>query len=78
MGKLKVGVFGVGRGIDIAQNFKLLNCEIVAMCDKRKDRMDEAIKKMNDSTIAIYNNFDDNYPFFIFLLFENSTTFLWP
>lgn len=59
MGKLKVGVFGVGRGIDIAQNFKLLNCEIVAMCDERKDRMDEAIKKMNDSTIAIYNNFDE-------------------
>ena len=54
MGKLKVGVFGVGRGINIAQNFKLLNCEIVAMCDERKDRMDEAIKKMNDSTIAIY------------------------
>ena len=40
MGKLKVGVFGVGRGIDIAQNFKLLNCEIVAMCDEREDRMD--------------------------------------
>ena len=59
MGKLKVGVFGVGRGIDIAQNFKLLNCEIVAMCDERKDRMDEAIKKMNDSTIAIYDNFDE-------------------
>ena len=59
MGKLKVGVFGVGRGIDIAQNFKLLNCEIVAMCDERKGRMDEAIKKMNDSTIAIYNNFDE-------------------
>ena len=58
MGKLKVGVFGVGRGIDIAQNFKLLNCEIVAMCDEREDRMDEAIKKMNDSTIAIYDNFD--------------------
>lgn len=59
MGKLKVGVFGVGRGIDIAQNFKLLNCEIVAMCDERKDRMDVAIKIMNDSTIAIYDNFDE-------------------
>lgn len=59
MGNLKVGVFGVGRGSDIAQNFKLLNCEIVAMCDERKDRMDIAIKKMNDSTIAIYDNFDE-------------------
>lgn len=59
MGKLKVGVFGVGRGIDLAKNFKLLNCEIVAMCDDRRDRMDEAIKKMNDSTIAIYDNFDE-------------------
>lgn len=59
MRKLKVGVFGVGRGLDIAQNFKLLNCEIVAMCDERKNRMDKAIKKMNDSTIAIYDNFDE-------------------
>ena len=59
MGKLKVGVFGVGRGIDIAQNFKLLNCEIVAMCDERKDRMDEAIKKCFEDE-EFYNSLKKN------------------
>lgn len=59
MKKLKIGVFGVGRGVDIAKNFELLNCEIVAMCDERKDRMDKAIKDMNDDSIAIYDNFEE-------------------
>ena len=59
MEKFKVGVLGVGRGIDLAKNFKLLNCEIVAMCDDRRDRIDRAIKIINDDTIAIYDNFDE-------------------
>ncbi|MGM9667830.1 MAG: Gfo/Idh/MocA family protein [Eubacteriales bacterium] len=59
MKKLKIGIFGVGRGADIAKNFQLLNCDIVAMCDNRKDRMNLAIKEMNDSTIALYDNFSE-------------------
>ena len=59
MKRLRVGVFGVGRGANIAQNFRLLNCDIVAMCDERKDRMESALKQLNDQTIAVYDNFDE-------------------
>ena len=38
MEKFKIGVFGVGRGTDIAENFMLLNCDIVAICTARVDR----------------------------------------
>ena len=34
MKKIRIGVFGAGRGMDIAQNFMLLNAEIVALCDE--------------------------------------------
>lgn len=58
MEKLRIGIFGVGRGSYIAENFRLLNCEIVAMCDNRKERMDLAKSRMNDSAIAVYDDFD--------------------
>ena len=34
--KIKIGVLGAGRGIDIAENFMLLDCEIVALCEINK------------------------------------------
>ena len=34
MEKIKIGIFGVGRGTDIAANFMMLNADIVAICDK--------------------------------------------
>ena len=55
---LKVGVFGVGRGMDLAKNFKLNNCEIVAICDFHKERLEKAIAKC-DSSVAVYENFDE-------------------
>ena len=55
---IKIGVFGAGRGADIAKNFMLLNCDIVALCDDRKDKVAEAIKKMNCGSPAIYDDFD--------------------
>ena len=57
MKKLKIGVFGVGRGMDIAKNFMLNGCEIVAICDNHKQRREEAIKQL-DSSVAVYDNFD--------------------
>ena len=33
MEKIKVGVFGIGRGTYIAKDFMLAGCEIVAACD---------------------------------------------
>jgi len=59
MDRMKIGIFGVGRGMDIAKNFMLLNCDIVALCDNRKDRMERALKQMNEKDVAVYDNFDD-------------------
>ena len=33
MKRIRLGVFGVGRGIHIAESFMLLDCDIVALCD---------------------------------------------
>lgn len=41
MKKIRIGIFGAGRGIDIAKNLMLLDdCEIAAICDfnKKKNR----------------------------------------
>ncbi|MBQ6947594.1 MAG: Gfo/Idh/MocA family oxidoreductase [Clostridia bacterium] len=57
MKQLKIGVFGVGRGMDIAENFMLLNCEIVALCDSHPDRLSPAAKKMGRN-VAVYEDFD--------------------
>lgn len=58
MKKLKIGVFGVGRGMDIAKNFMLLGCDIVAICDNHKERRDAAASQL-DKSVAVYENFDD-------------------
>ncbi len=58
MKKLKIGVFGVGRGLHLAKNFMLLNCDIVALCDFHKERLANAIKEMGGD-IAAYDNFDE-------------------
>ncbi len=57
MKKLKIGVFGVGRGTDIAENFMLLGCEIVAVCDPRRDRMEKSLKRLGND-VAVYEDFD--------------------
>lgn len=58
MKNLKIGVFGTGRGRDIAKNFQLLNCEIVAICDSGKEKKEKALEKLNDNSIAVYDDFD--------------------
>jgi predicted dehydrogenase len=57
MKKIKIGIFGVGRGMDLAKNFMLLGADIVAICDFNKERLNKAVKKVTDDT-AIYDNFD--------------------
>ena len=56
MKKLRVGVFGAGRGADIAGNFMMLGCEIVAICDFHKERREDAAKRLGG--IAQYEDFD--------------------
>lgn len=58
MKKLKIGVFGAGRGVNLSKNFMLLNCEIVAVCDYHKERL-EASKKTVGNDIPLYDNFND-------------------
>jgi len=55
--KLRIGVFGIGRGMDIAKNFMLLDCDAVAICDNRKERHEAAAKQF-DTPVAVYDDFD--------------------
>lgn len=57
MKKLKVGVFGAGRGADLAQNFMMLGCDIVALCDYNPDRVAEG-QKLVGTSVAVYDDFD--------------------
>jgi predicted dehydrogenase len=58
MSKIRIGVFGAGRGMDIARNFMLLGCDIVALCDFHTERREAAAKQLGD-TVAVYDNFDE-------------------
>ncbi len=58
MEKIKIGIFGAGRGIDIAKNFMLLDCEIVALCDFNEKRRNKGLKELGDN-VAAYENFED-------------------
>ena len=58
MKKIKIGVFGGGRGCDIAKNFMLLNCEIVALCDFIEERLNKGLEKIGKD-VATYDNFDE-------------------
>ena len=57
MKKIKVGIFGVGRGMELAKDFMLLGADIAAICDFNKERLDAAAKKVGTDT-AIYSDFD--------------------
>ena len=58
MKNIKIGIFGAGRGIDLAKNFILLGCDIVALCDNRPDRLEKGMKEL-PSTTKSYNDFND-------------------
>jgi len=58
MGNLKVGIFGAGRGVDLAKDLMLNGCDIVALCDFNNERLGEAMKKLG-STVAVYDDFDE-------------------
>ena len=58
MKKIRVGIFGAGRGAYVARNFLLLNAEIVALCDYHKERREAAMKNFDKSVVA-YESFDE-------------------
>jgi len=57
MDKIRIGVFGAGRGVDIARNFMLLNADVVALCDFNKKRLAAGAKALGDG-VALYEDFD--------------------
>lgn len=59
MKKLKVGIFGFGpRGQSFVKSLLLLNCDIVAICEKRPAQLDE-VKKLIGKEVKCYTSFDD-------------------
>lgn len=57
MNKLKIGVFGAGRGMDLATNFMLLGCDIVALCDARKEMLEQFAPQLSEGG-KTYEDFD--------------------
>lgn len=58
MKKIRIGIFGTGRGMHIAGNMMLAGAEIVAICDFHKERCEAAAKTL-DKSVAVYDNFDE-------------------
>ena len=44
MKKFRIGIMGAGRGIDIAENFMLLGCEITALCENNEKELSKDLK----------------------------------
>ena len=72
MEKIRVGLFGVGRGLDLANSFMLMDADIVAICDKHKGRRDYALTRLPKG-VAVYENFDDfiDHPMDVVILANN-------
>ncbi len=58
MKKYKIGVFGAGRGIDIAKNFLLLECEMVALCEHNPKRASMGLENLGFE-VPVFEKFDD-------------------
>lgn len=59
MKKLKIGILGAGRGVYVAKDFMLLNCEIVALCDNGGEkRLAFHAHELGDD-VKRYDNFDE-------------------
>ena len=60
MKKVRIGVMGVYRGDSMIKYCKIAqNAEIVAICDKWEDGLEEAKKRNEGFDITYYNNFED-------------------
>ncbi len=57
MSKIKIGIVGAGRGVDIARNFLLLGCDVVALCDNNKARLECGKERLTCD--AYYDDFDE-------------------
>lgn len=59
MDKIRVGVFGAGRGSSVAQHFLLVGgVEIVAVCDRNKERVEKMARRRLGNDFVLYEDFD--------------------
>ena len=58
MNNIRIGILGAGRGVDLAGNFTSQNCDIVALCDNRPDRLQKGAARLGKD-VTLYNNFDE-------------------
>lgn len=60
MKKLKIGLFGIGRGSVLCRFCDDVdNVELVAICDKWEEGLERLSKKLNNDRIAYYTDFDE-------------------
>lgn len=57
MQTVKFGIFGLGRGASFYDNIRLNNGEVVAVCDKSEEKLEEA-KKLLGNNLAVYTDYD--------------------
>ena len=57
MKKIKIGIFGLRRGLDNAKSIMLNDAEIAAICDKYEDRVQAAKEKIGD--VPAFTDFDE-------------------
>lgn len=58
MSKIRIGIFGAGRGADIAENMMLLkDCEIVALCESDEKRAGKFLDRLGID-IPVFSDFD--------------------
>ena len=58
MEKIRMGIFGLGRGSSFYDNILSNDGEIVAVCDMSEEKLDEA-KNILGNGVALYKSFDD-------------------
>ena len=58
MKSIRLGVFGAGRGLYLAECCKALGAEIVALCEGHKERREAAMAKL-DPSVTAYESFDE-------------------
>ena len=57
MKKLRIGIFGAGRGVDVSRDFRMLDCEIVALCDNIPERLTYGAERVGEG-VTLYDSFD--------------------
>ena len=57
MKKIRMGIFGLGRGSDYVDNIINNNGEVVAVCERDEKKVKDAFEFLNENT-AVYSDFD--------------------